>query len=492
VARWRLVLATNAVLLSGAFPAAAHGLGERYDLPLPLNLYVFAAALVVALTFIAMLLFGRSGAAVTEVRLVPPRGWTLPAWRGGIHVEAAVRWMSASLFIVLVLAGLIGSRDPFKNPLPVSVWVLGWVGIAYVCALLGNVWAVINPWDNLFRAAQWLAGRWGRAGLHAPPMRYPAALGGWPAVALFLIFAWMELVWPAKDHPPALALAILAYSAVTWGGMALFGRRTWLDKGEFLSVAFSLLARFAVIGGEERATGERLVLRPPAVGLLVRQPASPSLSAFVLLMLATVTFDGLLETPLWAALRDWAVALPAVQQAGELLGVRPDVLVASTALLVFPLIFGSIYLAVIRVMAAASGEGSASSLSGLSGLFVFSLLPIAIGYHLAHYFSYLLIAGQFIIPIASDPFGLGWNLFGTKLYLIDFSVVNAQLVWYACLVLIVGGHVIAIWLAHIQAERHFASPRLLLGTQAPMAALMVGYTALSLWILAQPIVEAPS
>ncbi|HEX2255959.1 MAG TPA: hypothetical protein VHG92_04505, partial [Afifellaceae bacterium] len=204
----------------------------------------------------------------------------------------------------------------------------------------------------------------------------------------------------------------------------------------------------------------------------------------------TVTFDGLIETPLWAAITDWALATASLQRAGEVLDIQPYVLLATAALILVPLIFAGAYLLVARLMAMAAREGAgALETSQMARLFVLTLVPIAIGYHLSHYLSYLLIAGQFIIPIASDPFALGWNLFGTKLYLIDFSIIGSRFVWYASVVLIVAGHVVAVVLAHIQARRLFAEPRRVVWSQIPMLALMVGYTIVSLWILAQPITQ---
>ena len=128
-------------------------------------------------------------------------------------------------------------------------------------------------------------------------------------------------------------------------------------------------------------------------------------------------------------------------------------------------------------------------LQPLAGMFVLSLVPIAIAYHLAHYFSLLAIAGQFIIPLASDPFGYGWDLFGTMLYRIDIGIVDARFIWYLAVVAIVTGHMIAVWLAHVAAARVYADPGAARRSQYPMLILMVGYTMLSLWILAQPIVE---
>jgi hypothetical protein len=120
--------------------------------------------------------------------------------------------------------------------------------------------------------------------------------------------------------------------------------------------------------------------------------------------------------------------------------------------------------------------------------FVLTLVPIAIAYHLAHFFSLLMTAGQFIVPLASDPFGFGWNLFGTADYKVDLGIVSPYVYWYSAVALIVIGHVIAVFLAHVTALRHYGTRRRALVSQIPMVTVMVAYTMLSLWILAQPIV----
>jgi hypothetical protein len=125
----------------------------------------------------------------------------------------------------------------------------------------------------------------------------------------------------------------------------------------------------------------------------------------------------------------------------------------------------------------------------LAGRFVLSLVPITIAYHLAHYLSFFLLAGQFIIPLSSDPFGYGWDLFGTSLYRIDLSVINARVVWYVAVAAIVIGHIIAVWLSHEIAFHLVGDAKAARRSQYPMMVLMVGYTMLSLWILAQPILE---
>ena len=120
--------------------------------------------------------------------------------------------------------------------------------------------------------------------------------------------------------------------------------------------------------------------------------------------------------------------------------------------------------------------------------FVLSLVPIAIAYHLSHYLSLLLIEGQAVISLASDPFGFGWDLFGTAGYQVNISILNARIVWFVSIVAIVIGHMAAVYLAHCEAMILFECRRRVLLSQLPMLVLMVGYTMVSLWLIAQPIV----
>src|SRR5262249_1648786 len=142
-----------------------------------------------------------------------------------------------------------------------------------------------------------------------------------------------------------------------------------------------------------------------------------------------------------------------------------------------------------RFAPAARGRVDELRASAVAREFVLTLVPIAVAYHLSHYFSLLLTAGQFVIPLASDPFGFGWNLFGTAKHSVDLGVVSPYFFWYSAVVMIVTGHVIAVLLAHHVALRLFRDRRAALLSQIPMVVLMVAYTTLSLWILAQPILS---
>jgi len=480
----RLVLggAAAASAAGWAAPAAAHGFGGRYDLPVPLGLYLGGAAAAVALSFVMMALFYRQTPAATRQR--PEPVFAVPGILCGLLGVFGV-----AVLVLVVIAGFFGNQSPVKNIAPVTVWVLWWVGIAYVAAVIGNVWRCLNPWNAV---ARWI-GNLSTGGL--PPIRYPAGLGCWPAVVLFVAFAWMELAWPGSEAPLSIAGAVAAYSAVTWIGMTLFGRRTWLEAGEAFWVIFGIMSRFAPLQPADsyEASRPRLRLRGYGTALVAERPVSVSLTAMVLAMLATVTFDGFKETSLWLAIRDGILATEALRPVLLLLrDLTGDLkmVIETIGLLAFPLLFTAVYLVFSALTRLAAGTGDRTPTTGETARwFVLSLVPIAIGYHLAHYLSYLMIAGQMAIPLASDPLGQGWDLFGTARYRIDIGVINARTVWSVSVAAIVVGHIAAVAIAHRTAFLALGDAKRAIRSQIPMLVLMVGYTTVSLWILAQPIVE---
>ena len=173
-------------------------------------------------------------------------------------------------------------------------------------------------------------------------VHYPRWLGVWPSCGLFLLFAWLELVAPGRDVPRNIAIAILIYSAFTWVGFAIFGRDTWLKRGEVFSIAFGLFGRFAPLDFTHDGRW-RVSFRPFATGLLPRTALEPSMTAFTLLMLGTVTVDGFMEMPLGR--RDVERALPVM---GALTPIRWMYMAMQTALLIAgPLMLAGLYLVVV-------------------------------------------------------------------------------------------------------------------------------------------------
>ena len=490
----------------------AHGLGGHYDLPVPFWFYLAGAVACVACCFgmVGALEHGTTG------QHDYPRVNLLRLWVGCVLTHpillTSLQLVSAGLFVLLILTGLLGQQNPAKNLAPTFVWSIGWVGLAYVSALGGNLWALVNPWKVLFEWVEALYRRITPGSALSRYWLYPRALGAWPGVLLLLVFAWVELVLQGAAVPANLAGMILLYSGLTWTGMFLFGTHVWLRYGEVFSIVFGLLARFAPT--EVRVCDPHLCqtcrlacrdrdgacidcyacfaraavsqrewnLRPYAVGLARNIDVSLADMACVLVLLATVTFDGVLATPLWADIEHTLRAV--LPPWGSVRRLMPRTL----GLLGCVLLLFEIYVLCSVLMAFASGKRSSGAM--LARYFACTLVPIAIAYHIAHYLAFLLVQGQALLPLLSDPFGFGWNLLGTVTYTINSEIVGAQFAWYTMVIALGIGYSTAVFLAHRIALRTLRYPTLARRSQYPMLALMVSYSMVSLWILAQPIIGA--
>src|SRR5712671_3522208 len=481
----RPVVALGAALVGFcvlAVPAGAHGFGQRYDLPLPLSFYLLGTAAAVILSFVVVGLFARHTPGARGYPHIDLLAYPLGRWLAHPVLLALLKVITAGVFILTVTAGFCGNQDPYRNIAPTLVWIIWWVGLATFSAFVGDLWAVVSPWRNLFDGADRLYRRLtGRTSL-ALGLPYPEALGMWPAVGLLFAVAWTELVFPSPAVPANIAWLALAYSLLTWGGMAVFGSEIWVKHGEVFAIFFGLFARFAptepLIRKQSGARG--LALRPFGAGLLANTPTSASMVAFVLLVLSSVLYDGLLTTPEWAAAEQQLIDLmPGLREPGS-------VVVRTIGLVAFWAVFLAAYLAVSAVMSVAVGRRSPRD---MAQSFALTLVPIAIAYHLAHYLAYLLTQGQYVVPLASDPFGYGWNLLGTAGYRVDIAIVGARFAWYAAVTSIVVGHIAAVYLADVRAHQILRSRPAALRSQVPLTALMVVYTFVSLSILSEPIVE---
>lgn len=492
----RHVLAAMAIaaaaLATDPPPAQAHAFGQRYDLPLPLGYFIAGAGAAVVLSFaVVAILFRHAGhGSRLEMTLIRE---LRPAWLRA--ARGALGGLGVALLVTIIAAGLFGAPQASANPAPVLVWVLWWVGLLLLCAFVGNLWPALDPWSAAWRAARWL----GRTYLHPLPSTAGAAAAPWPtrpppspwlAVLLLFVFVGAEAAGTFGEQPAKLARLILTYSALTWSGMAYFGHDNWLARADPFHRVFALFGAFAPFALTRPAPDTvALVARPPAAGLLRRHPQSLAEVVFVMLVLASVTFDGFSETPLWAGFLEWAAENR--QLRGVLLGLSNagfDLLavfkIAGLACATGTLT--AVYAAICGLAARAGGQ---IPVARAVKLFAKSLLPIAIAYHLSHYLSYLLLAGQLMIPIASDPFGLGWNLFATRNYALNIGIIAAADVWHVALVAIITGHILSVFVAHAQAVRLFPDAAAARRSQVPFIVLMTGFTMASLWILAQPVVE---
>ncbi len=508
--RFLLPLAALVVGLA-AVPVHAHGFGERTELPVPLGYFLIGAAVTVAASFfvLSLLLRAAPGSGYWRHNLLPGR-WRRAAATPPL-VVLPVKALPVFLLALVIAAGFAGNQAPALNIAPTFVWVIWWVGLAFVTALAGNLWALISPWKTIFEWLEWGYRKLRPGASFSPLFEYPAGWGLWPAFVLFMGFIWAQDAFPQSEAPNRVALMAVAYSAMTLAGMTLFGKHTWLRRGEAFSVAFSLFARFspteaqvadtwgcASCGADcldrrgdcvdcyecfERSEDRRLNIRPFATGLARGEPVSWDLLAMVLLLLASVTFDGFKATGAWV---DFQSAVVSVFGGSGNTVFNSLTLADTLGLLLFPAAFLLVFLFFSWLMARTVGESWGAP--ELARAFAFSLIPIALAYNLAHFITLLLVQGQLLVPLVSDPFGFGWDLFGTAGYEVDLGIIGAKSVWFFSLTVIVAGHVVAVYLAHLAAARTFSDRSAALLSQYPMLALMVIYTVISLWIIAQPIV----
>ncbi|GLS40469.1 hypothetical protein GCM10010869_60660 [Mesorhizobium tianshanense] len=444
-------------------PALAHASDRGHVLLLPTGYYVAGGALAVAASFLALALLPPDALDRFWRRRLP-----LFAFRDGARAIASLA--SFAGFAMLVAAGLFGSRDPLSNPLPLAIWTLLWVGLVLLQGLLGNLWSWLNPWYGPWRVVSRLFGE-------REMKRPPAWLGYWPAFVLFFAFAWFELIDPAPDDPARLAWAAGLYWLLSFAAMMMFGYRDWSRSSEFLTVFFTMVARFAVI---ERDAGGRLNFCWPGAKLIYAAPLSLSGTAFLLLALSSVSFDGLSKTFFWFGL----------------FGINPLEFPGRTAVIgigSLGLVLMFVLLAAAFILAIVLGQhlaGSKHSLGQAAGLLVWSIVPIALAYHVAHYLTALLVDGQYAVAALSDPFALGWNLFGTADMQIEAGVVagagSAWWLWNVQAGVIIGGHMLAVLVAHGLAWRLHPVPARAALSQFPLTVLMIAYTVFGLWLLATP------
>jgi hypothetical protein len=431
------------ILLAGPATVVAHSVNSTYQSRLPLAVYLAGAALTVALSFAFLML--------ADVRAEPPStsddGKLPPAWlRTMLRAVGLIGW---SWVVIQGIAGGASSGDVAT----LFLWIYGWVGVAAISALVGPIWHWLDPFATLFDIGAAIARR---LDLNSwEPAAYPTRLGRWPAVIGLVFFVWLELV--VKGGPSSLFIVLVGYTAFSLAMMAQFGRNTWRRNGETFSVWFGLLNRLALYGlGDDEG---RIRRRPFAMGLLEPGWTTPDI-VLVAIGVGSILYDGLSQTTPWFSIFGApAVPIETLQLAG-FLGV-----ITVAALTVARL-----------VGVAATGAG---------------LLPIAVGYLIAHYFTYLFIDGQRILVAIADPLQQGWDLggFGWAFFQPDYAFLPPGLVWTIQIAAVVGGHMIGAWGGHVVAARSSpAIDRSHRRREVPLAVIMVALTTLTLWSLGQKLV----
>lgn len=427
--------------------ADAHGIGGRGDLPVPLEFFLVGAAVALVVSFVALAVL-----------------WPEPRLQNGpLDRPLSARWLRpvASLlsvvglvgFGMVMLAGIFGDDRGLNNVAPVLVWVYFWLVIPFLSVFAGDLWQHINPWRGIGRIARlWKKER--------PELL--TKLGVWPATVGFVAFTWLELVFADPARPRVVAGAALFYTIYLVYAMAWAGRETGLEIGDAFTTYNALIGGIAPVGHDHDRGG--LVWR----GWLRTLPAvreRPGLTVFVVAMIGTVSYDGLSNTVWW---RDLVGRAATSQWFGTL------ALLATIAI-----IGGGYWLA--SWVAARLAPGGDLSATAVARSFAHTLVPIALAYAVAHYFTLVIFEGQLLFSAISDPLGFGWDLFGTADWRVNFWL-SPTVIWYTQVAAIVGGHVAAVVLAHDRSLAVFPREHAT-KSQYAMLGLMVALTVLGLTLL---------
>ena len=448
----------------------AHGIGGVRDLPVPESFFFTTAAIVLVVSFVLLGLLWKRPLLEAHAG-----GRALPAGPGAVLLSGALRFLlqvlSVALFVLTLATALFGTAVELLNFAPTLVYVIFWLGVPLLSILFGNVWRALSPWRALADWTVWLLERAGREA--RPVLEWSGRLGQYPAAAALLSFVALELANPRPAYPRTLAIAIALYSYWALAGMAVYGRDAWTRHGEGFAVAFELLSRIAPFADRDG----RVAVRWPFTGLAGAEHARGTL-VFVAVMLGSTSFDGFERTSRWQnLLNDIRIDLAdsprrTVDLVTTFVNLGGLLLFVSGVALTY---LGAVTVA--RVLAWAQRS--------LVPDFVLPLVPISAAYLVAHYFSLFVIQGQFIITLSSDPFGRGWDLFGTRDFAPNLAIVAPNTVWYVQVGALVVGHVAGLAIAHDRAVAVFERRRDALRSQYPMLALMVLYTVGGLWLLSR-------
>jgi hypothetical protein len=461
-----------AVLL---FPdaASAHALVGRKDLPVPAWLFAWGASFVLVISFALL------SVAWTQARLQKEEWRPLSRRLSAVILNPAVEVLcgliGVGLFVVVLYAGFRGIEDPTQNFSIVFVFYTFWLGLVLLSVLLGDVFRAFNPWRAIGRMVS--GGFRLVAGQSAPtPFSYPDRLGRWPAVVGVLLFVWLELIagGGAAPSPHNIAVATVIYSTVTFASMALFGVEEWIGRGEAFSAYFGMFSRLGPFEARQGKLGTRKFLTGAP-----QWAAVPGAAALVLASIAVTSFDGAQEGVLSGSIR-WTF-----ERCSDIGFSLPDSFrIANTIwlLIVFAGV-SALYWLGVRGMHTVRGSPPVME---LARSFAHTLIPIALAYLVAHYFSAFLYQEQAQFTyILSDPLGHGSDLFGTAGGGINYGIVSSNTVWYVQVAALVIGHVTALTLAHDRALGVYDNIRNASRSQYYMLAVMVGFTCFGLFLLSQ-------
>lgn len=443
-----LIIIFVAVLLWPSV-SMAHGIGQVYALPVPLQYYLLGAGLAVAFSFFILAIFlNKKQELGTDKIIAAP-------WLSNLVFIFKV--VSIILLLLTVFTGILGRQNPTDNFAPVFFWIYFLLGVGILSLGIGNIWHKINPWKII---TNWV---------HSEENKTVRKTSGVIGVVLLGGLFWWELVSRVSFIPRTVGMVLAAYTILNLVMSKVYS--DWYGKGEVFSVLFGFIGKLAHFRISEDNRSLLVVNETKKLGGGVTPWWVLGIAS---ILLAGASFDSLKESVMWS---QWV----------KLLGFSSTPRIAETfGLILAPLFFLATYLLAMLVVKKLTRNQYPALV--LAKQFIISLVPIAFGYTLAHNFSLFVVTAPQLLAIISDPFGFGWNLFGTAQYTQQNLILGAKMVWFIEIGFIVLAHIVGVIYAHVLALNIFKNPKIALKSQYPIVLLMVGYTALTLWLLSQPLV----
>jgi hypothetical protein len=440
--------------------ARAHASEQGFVLLLPTHIYIIGGTLaVVASVLLVTVLSPHTLAAI--FRPIPlGRGWNMR----GILILSSL--LSTACFISLIGIGLFGPTDPQANLLPLVIWSVIWVAVFVVQGSVFDLWAWLNPWVGLHRLM---------LGDAAPIYRLPSRLQAWPAVLVFLSFQVFAIADIAPSDPRRLANIAAGYWIFTFLGMVIFGRKAWLSQVECFSVLFDLIGRLRMI-----VWVPSIRIGVPGWQALQRLALDRSQAIFCLVVLGAGSFDGLHETFWWLA----KIGINPLEFPGRSAVIWTSsvgVLAASAALV-------GVFAIAVWIGVKIVGNSDFVTFESAFNGFAISILPIALGYHFAHFLVSFLVQIQFVAVAFGDPIQQGWDLFGLGNLRVTTGFLKAadsvKIIWLTQAGAVVLSHVLSVIMAHHVAGALVKTRKNIVRLQLGISVLMIVYTVFGLWLLA--------
>ena len=448
--------------------AAAHASEQVLVLLLPTDIYIMAGCGTV---FVSILI----------VALLPPR-WLVSAFssvkildfKPPVHLQNILSLLSFAFLMIIAITGIFGPHDPVSNLFSLVIWTVWWVSFIVLHGVFGNLWTYINPWKGLYYLIFGSVPRTNK-------LQLPGALGHWLAVFILLFFGLFMIADPAPEDPEHLMVVVASYWAFTFVGMILFGQNTWLKYCEAFSVLFGLLALMAPI-----RWGASLRFGLPGWALISKGAVPVSLAVFCLLFLGIGSFDGLRETFWWLSV----IGVNPLEFPG-----RSAIITSSTlGLITFSaLLILTFWVSVsLGVKIANAGLPAAKHVLPTKAFCQLgtSIIPIALGFHFAHFLIYFLVNEQYLLLAVSDPFATGANYLNLSRTHVTTGFLNARdtvfQIYLMQALVVVAAHVIAVFLTHSIATSMYQTRKSVFLCQLPLAVFMIFYTLFGLWLLATP------